>query len=113
MNYRTLTMTTANPDPAKDSVSCELEIQAAFTDENPDIKTEAKIKIVYLYAEPIEISVSGTGTLYPGVARKLSYKLAAAPPQAPKDTATVGYIKITHRTTGDEVVTVPIRKTEN
>lgn len=112
MNYRTLTMTTANPDPTKDSVDCELEVQAAFTDENPDIKAKVKVKITYLYAEPIDISVSGTGTLYPGVARKLSYEFAAAPPQAPENTTTVGYIKVTHSTTGDEVITVPIRKTE-
>ena len=110
LNYRTLTMTVANPDTSKKSISCDLEVQAAFADDNPDIKAKAYIKITYLYAEPIEITVSGADTLYPGVARELKFKLASAPPESPKKTATVGYIEVTHSGTGDEVIRVPIRK---
>ena len=110
LNYRTLTMTVNNPDTSKKSISCDLEVQAAFTDDNPDIKAEANIIITYLYAEPIDIAVSGADTLYPGVARKLKFKLASAPPESPKDTTTVGSIQITHSGTGDEVISVPIRK---
>ncbi|MEE9212681.1 MAG: S8 family serine peptidase, partial [Phycisphaeraceae bacterium] len=109
MNYRRTTLTASNPDPAKDSVSCDLEVQAAFADSDPEIKAKPKIKLTYLYAEPINISVSGAETLYPGIAEKLKFKLASSPPENPKDTATVGYVKVTNRGTGDEVITVPIR----
>ncbi len=110
MNYRKLTMTASNPDPSKESVTCDLELQAAFTDSNPDIKAKAKIKITYLYAEPISITVSDTGTLYPGIAKKLKFQLAASPPESPENTTTVGHIEVTHSGTGDEVITVPIKK---
>lgn len=110
MNYRQVSREVSNPDPSAESVKCTLEVRAAFTDEDDDIKATAKTKITYLYKEPVEITVKDAGTAYPGIARKVKFRLASAPPEAPKDTKMVGYIRITNAGNEDEVLKVRIEK---
>jgi hypothetical protein len=110
MNYRQASMEVANPDPSAESVNCSLELQAAFSDEDESIKATAKSKITYLYKESIEVRVEDTGTVYPGIARAVKFKLASAPPEAPQDAKTVGYLKITNAGNDEEVLRIPIEK---
>jgi subtilisin family serine protease len=107
-----LTMTVANPDPAGDSVSCELKIRPAFTEPNVEDSAEFDIEIDYLYADPIAIDVERGGnsqlTLYPGVPAVLSYTLQRRPPEAPKDTSTIGHIRAIERGAKKPVAEVEI-----
>ena len=109
MSYRTLEVELDNPDPSAESVNCNLEIMPAFTVES-DVSATANVKVTYLYADPIAISVSGGDTLYPGIAEKLRFELASTPPEAPSGTKTVGRINITNTGTGEEVITIPIER---
>ena len=60
--------------------------------------------------DAIAVTVRKTGTLYPGVARHLKFEFAKTPPEAPDGTNTVGHIEVTNRGSGEEVLTIPIRK---
>ncbi len=97
----TLTMTAENPDPDAESASCSLELRPAFTHPNSDQSAEFKLKIDYLYKDPIELEVkrgdSSQVTLYPGVPCKLSWSAQARLPETPEGTAAVGYVRAVAR----------------
>ncbi len=110
MNYRSAEMTVSNPDHTAAQIECELQVQAAFADHDADHHASAEVKITYLYSRPIAITVDDPGTLYPGIARRITFQMAEAVPQPPDQTVTVGHLTISSAGSGDAILTVPIVK---
>ncbi len=106
------TISADNPEPSAETVDCKLEIRPAFT--HPNIEDEAAfdVRVDYLYADAIPIAVtqgeSTTVTLYPGVLTKLSYELKRRPPEAPKGTRRIGYVRAMERATKEPAAEIEI-----
>ena len=68
------------------AAACTLKIVGAFTHAHGKGKAELKIRIDYLYAEPVPIALTRAGNavtaLYPGVPAPLRFSLARAPTAA-------------------------------
>jgi len=110
----TLTLTVKNPDPAAKSTTCKLQIQPAFTQPNVEDAASFKIKIDYLYVQPVGINVTRGDrpdvTLYPGIPTELSYELSSRPPEAPKGMTRIGYIRATRQATKQRIIDIEIRE---
>lgn len=83
------------------SKTCKLEFKAAFTYPDSDQSADFDVIVDYLYEDPIPIALKRGGatdcTFYPGVPTPLDFKLASTPPEAPKGTHHVGYLRVTNR----------------
>lgn len=103
--------TIPNPSPTAESTSLTLSVRAAFAAKDEDYKSPVTIKIDHLYAEPIEIDVTGPGdemAFVPGIPTELSFELAETPPAAPDGMRPVGYIEFAERGSEDVMLCVPI-----
>ncbi len=110
MTYRKVEMKVDNPSPDASGVNCNLEIKPAFALEDEGVSATAKVKLTYMYKNPIEIKVTGSPMLYPGIASRFRFNLENTPPQTPNGTVTVGSIQINNSGSGDNVITIPIEK---
>ena len=104
--------TVENPEPESETASASLEIRPAFTLPNSEETVEFKVKIDYLYKEPIDIEVKrgedAQTTLYPAIPTELSWSLKKMPPETPDGTCTVGYIRASDKTTKQMVAEIEI-----
>jgi hypothetical protein len=112
MSMRTLTLSANNPDPAAESTTVELVVQAAFADPDGDDEVTLQQRVDFLYADSPRVEIerddSGRFTLYPGVPTKLSFTVQDSVPQPPEGTNTVGYLRFDDAGAGQTVIEVPI-----
>jgi hypothetical protein len=92
--------------------ACTLKIVGAFTHAHGSGKAELKIRIDYLYVEPVSIALTRGGnaetTLYPGIPVPLRFSLASAPTAVPDGTHPVGYLEVRDKARDATALRVPL-----
>lgn len=114
MTVKELTVLADNPAPGSGSAGATLRVQAAFADPEATDEVTLHQQLDYLYSDSSQIAVTRGDedrfTLYPGIAAELSFSLDCTPPEAPRGTCTVGYLRLENAGTGQALLEVPIEK---